>query len=169
MGQRLFSQTAMRSIAQTLALILAIVISIVMLIAAYGKFFYPLKTLGSFDKWVSILEVLLVALIILFRKSRFLWLVIAVVFAAWCGYAIYWYNLQLPCSCMGSMVEIPTPLSISFDVIFCVASLGMSSLLGAGRRSLFLTVLIALFMALVGYAFADWVYHGFILGKQSGI
>jgi hypothetical protein len=164
MGQRLFSQTAVRVIAQTLALILAIVISIVLLIAAYGKFFHPLKALGAFDKGVSIFEVLLVALIIFFRKNWRMWLVVAVIFAAWCGYAIYWYNLQLPCSCMGSMVEIPTPISVSLDVIFCAASLGMSRLLGATRRELYLTLLIAFFLALVGYAFADYIYHSFILG-----
>jgi hypothetical protein len=146
-----------------LSTVLSILISSVLLVAAYGKFFYPLENLKIFDRGVSGLEILFVLGISLFRKKWWVWLGAAMIFAAWLGYAMYWSYLQLPCSCMGSMVEMPSGLSVSLDACFFIASLTMGFLLGAQRDSLYLTVLLSCLFALVGYALADWIYQELIL------
>jgi len=151
------------AVQEKFSLLLALVIAVVLLIAAYAKFFHPLESLKTLDQCVSVVEILLVILLFLFRKRASTWLAAAVLFAAWGGYALFWYYLELPCSCMGAMVEIPSLLSVCVDIFFFLVSLGMGFFLGRKRVSLYLTVLISLFASLMGYAFADWVYKVFIL------
>ncbi len=130
----------------------------VLAVAAYGKFFYPTDYLQVVDLWVSLFEVAFLLLILIFRNRARLWLFSSVIFASWCGYAIYWYFLKLPCSCMGEMLKIPTTLTLSLDGGFVFVSLWMARRLGASNRQIYLTILSVLMAALVGYAFGDWVY-----------
>ncbi len=163
MRQRILkSQSAQRTIRQV-ALALALIIGIILLIAAYGKFFYPVEHLKYFDGWIGGLEIAFAIAIIWLRKNWWAWIAMGLMFAAWCGYATFWYYLKLPCHCMGTMVEISTKLSIIIDLAFLLLSLIMSFLLGARFRYLYLTLLIALLMFLAGDTFADWSYQKFIL------
>lgn len=164
MDENLFKSDPDQSRVHKWGLIVAFTIGVVLLIAAYGKFFYPLENLKVLDRWVSALEVFFIGVIFLFRKRVWLWLGTAAIFAAWCGYASFWCCLELPCNCMGALIDMPTALSISLDVLFLLLSFAMGRLLGAGRAQMFLAFLIACFMALAGYAFADWVYRSFVLG-----
>lgn len=163
MEESLFKRVAGQSSVHKLGLIVAFAIGIILVVAAYGKFFHPLENLKIFDRWVSILEILFVPVIFFFRKRSAMWLSAAAIFAAWCGYASFWCCLQLPCSCMGSLIEMPTTLSIFLDVLFFSLSLVMGFLLGAARAHVYLALLAACFTSLAGYAFADFIYQSFVL------
>jgi hypothetical protein len=129
-----------------------------LVMAAWGKFFYSAESLRSLDRWVSGFEILLCLLIIFFRSYWPLWMGASVVFAGWSGYALYGYFLELPCSCMGALLDIPTGLSLALDLLFFAMGLSLSYLLGARFRWIYFGFLCALMAALVGYAVANWVY-----------
>jgi hypothetical protein len=82
---------------------------------------------------------------------------------AWGGYALFWCCLELPCQCMGEMIDIPSSFSISLDSLFFLSSLALGFFLGAKGRYLYLSLLIGLFTGLVGYAFGEWIYKQYIL------
>lgn len=145
------------------SLIAALTIGVVLLIAAYGKLFYPLENLKVLDRWVSFIEIFFVVAIFFFRNRAWLWLGAAAIFAAWCGYASFWSGLQLPCDCMGALIEMPTGLSISLDILFLSMSFALGYLLKAAWTQIYLALLTACLMALAGYASADWVYQSFVL------
>jgi hypothetical protein len=150
-------------IPSALAWILVLAMSITLLVAAYGKLVYPIESLKKLDQGVGILEILLVLLIFCFRKKYWIWLGLAVLFACWGGYATFWYRLQLPCHCMGSLVEIPSFLSILLDALFYLLSLSLAWLLGAKKNDLVLFFFVSCLAYLLGYACAEWVYRNFIL------
>lgn len=163
MEDRLNRCPADRKWVRSLSLYFAVIVCLVLLVAAYGKFFHPKESLVVLDRWVSVFEILFALAVFLFRRKWALWLSAAVVFGSWFGYALYWYLLKLPCNCMGDLVHIPTLFSLTLDSLFFVFSLLFSRVLGARKDAVYLTVLIAAFGGLVGYAFAEWVYHTLLL------
>ncbi|MBS0603676.1 MAG: hypothetical protein JSS60_01420 [Verrucomicrobia bacterium] len=163
MKLRNFKSVSKPSVVKRIALIFSVLIGIVLAIAAWGKFFYPAEFVKTLDQWVSLFEVAFLVAIIIFRKHWGLWLFAAVIFGGWSGYAIYWCCLQLPCNCMGAMLDIPTPLSIAVDIFFCAASLFLAFLQGAKRSWIYFSVLSCFMAGLVGYAFADWVYQNVVV------
>jgi len=142
-----------------LVLIVSLLIGAVLALAAWGKLFYPAKLLKTLDQWIGVFEIVFLLAMILLRKQRWLWLGASNIFAAWGGYAVYWCCLKLPCNCMGAMLNIPSVLSISMDLVFYAACLALSFFLGTTRVQLYLSILCSFMMALVGYAFADWIYQ----------
>ena len=86
------------------------------------------------------------------------WLGAALMFAAWGGYALFWYGLKLPCHCMGMMFSIPSFFLIALDVLLFIISMVVGYLLGAKRQHLFLTLLLGVLLGFAGFAFAQWVY-----------
>lgn len=137
-------------------------IATVLLIAAIGKFLYPLESMENFERVVSILEFFLLGAVLYFRRHWQLWLLCAAVFSAWGGYALFWYLLELPCSCMGSMVHIPTIFSIIADLAFFSASLILARATGAKRDFLYLSILLGFYFALAGFAFGEGIYHHYL-------
>ncbi len=127
-------------------------------VAAYAKMFYPAELLETFDRCISVFEVLFLVAMLYFRKHWQAWALAAVIFGGWSGYALYWYCLELPCLCMGKLLDIPTTLSIFFDLLFIVASLFVSCFLGGRRDWIYFSVLSMFFASLVGFALADWIY-----------
>ena len=142
----------------------ALLISIFLFIAAYGKFFYPAEKLKHLDILTSVFEIGLIIFLFVFRMRAWGWLIAAVIFASWGGYAIYWCCLKLPCSCLGSMVALPSGYAVALDFLFLIVSCAMSFLLGARRSMIYCIVLCALLCGLVGYAFAEWVFYEKIVG-----
>ncbi len=116
--------------AERLALCWGGVIALALIIAAYGKIFFPVESLKIFDRCTGIGEVLFAVAILVFRKKWQLWIFSSTLFASWCGYALYWYFLELPCSCMGEMFTIPTLLSICLDALFFVPLLVVGLFVG---------------------------------------
>jgi hypothetical protein len=163
MGQSVRNRILTPRMTHAIALGLAIVIGIILVIAAYGKIFHPIETLKIVDRSVAIFEILFLLAIFFFRNRWQMWLGAAVVFAAWCGAALFWFFLKLPCGCMGSMIHMPTVCSILLDCLFFFSSLVVGYLLGAMGRSIYFSILCALFASLVGFAFSEWVYKYFIL------
>lgn len=169
MDQNFFSRLADKTVKERIALISALVLSLivggVLAVAAWGKFFYPSEFMKNLDQWVSGFEILFIIAIFVFRKRWQLWLVSATVFAGWYGYALYSYLLELPCKCMGAMLNIPTVFSLTLDLIFFSASLALAFLLGARARWIYFGFLAACMAAIVGYAFADWIYGSIVNAK----
>jgi hypothetical protein len=149
-----------------IALALALFISICLAAAAYGKFFYPSSQIQYLEKATSLFELVMICFLILFRKRPWVWVAAAVLFASWGGYAIYWCCLKLPCNCMGSMVPLPSGYALSVDILFFVLSCVMAFLLGAAKNVIYLTVLCAFLCALLGYAFAEWLFFVKFVGVR---
>jgi hypothetical protein len=148
--------------APTVALGAALFIGIILLVAAYGKLFYPAQFLVILERSISVIEILFLGAIFFFRKDWLTWLIAAVVFAAWFGYALFWYTLKLPCNCMGTLFSIPTAVLIILDFLLFALCMFVGYLLGAERKYLHLSLIGCLLMGFAGFAFAELVYHWFI-------
>ncbi len=144
----------------------ALFISIFLAIAAFGKFFYPAANLQLLDKATSLFEIVLIACMILFRMRAGFWLLASLVFAGWGGYAFYWCCLKLPCSCMGSMITLPSGYALMLDILFFALSCAMAFFLGARRSVIYLIFLCALLCTLFGYAFAEWIFYVKVVGVR---
>lgn len=148
---------------EAISLMSAVVLSGILLIAAYGKMFFPSEKLIFLDFAVSIFEIILLSLLILYRNRWEMWLIAGLVFACWGGYSIFWYQVELPCTCMGASLDIPEGFTLALDAFFYSLSLSIAFLLGAKRRWLYLSLFNALLFAIGGYAFANWIYHRWVL------
>lgn len=146
-----------------IALFCAVCIALVLLIAGMGKMLHPVEALESFDQIVSVLEFILLGMVLYFRNHFLTWMLCACIFSSWGGYAAFWYFLELPCSCMGTALQIPTILTLLMDVLFFSVSLCVASFLGAKRDILYSAFLVCLFLSLAGFAFAEQIYRYFIL------
>ena len=159
MANRFFKKPKERAIAGKIALCACIAIACVLAIAACGKMFYPSEYLKALDRWISAFEILFLFAIVFFRRRWQLWLAASSVFAAWGGYALYWCCVKLPCACMGKMLNIPSGISIAFDMIFFASSLFIAYLLGGRLRWIYLSLITGCLAVLAGYVFAGWVYR----------
>ena len=158
MSYPFFKKLKKPAVAERIALYSSIVIACVLAIAAFGKMFYPSEYLKTLDRWISAFEILLLFIIVIFRRRRQLWLTASSIFAAWGGYALYWCCVKLPCACMGKMLNIPSAISISLDAIFFVLSLCIAYLLGCRLRWIYLSLITGSLSILGGYVFAGLVY-----------
>lgn len=149
-----------------LALAFALCISFFLAIAAYGKFFFPVENLRQIDQWTSYVELLLIVLLLCFRMHCGMWLSVALLFASWGGYALYWFCLRLPCSCAGKMISFPSSYALMLDVFFFLLSCTLAWLLRATRNALYLTLVGSLLCLFIGYIFADWIFTYKILGMN---
>jgi hypothetical protein len=147
-----------RSVAERIALYASIAIALILAIAAFGKMFYPAEYLRTLDRSISVLEILFLLAIIFFRKRWEMWALASAIFASWGGYALYWYCIELPCACMGKMLNIPSAFSISFDAVFFALSLAIAFLLGARMKWIYFCILSGCIAFLMGYSCADCVY-----------
>src|SRR5690348_906219 len=100
------------------ALCAALFISLFLAIAAYGKLFHPAEKLRELDAIVSALEMALIVCLLVFCRRAWIWLIAAVIFGGWAGYALYWCCLKLPCSCAGSLVAFPSQYALLLDALF---------------------------------------------------
>jgi hypothetical protein len=162
MGKDFMNNISQKTAAERVALFFACVIAAVLTIAAWGKFFYPAELLIIFERWVGGAEVLFLLAILIFRKKWVFWLFTATIFASWCGYALYWYFLELPCSCMGTMLNIPTAFTMFLDALFFSWSLLSAYLLGAPPRWIAIGLISSVIASFIGYAIAHWVYMAFV-------
>jgi hypothetical protein len=151
-GQKFFLRTS-----RTITLSSALLIGVVLIVAAIGKIFFPIESLKTFERVVGIFEILFFLTIFFYRNKWQAWLTAIVIFGAWGGYALFWANVKLPCNCMGTMLPVPTCLSLVLDLFFYLGSLGLGVILGAKKRNVYLSVICSLFAALVGFALADFL------------
>ncbi len=158
MGKGLMDDISQRAVAERVALFFALFIAVVLAIAAWGKFFYPAELLEVFERWVAGAEVFFLLAILIFRNKWLLWVFAATIFAAWFGYALYWYFLELPCSCMGELLNIPKAFTIFLDGLFFSSSILAAYLLGATSRWMWIGLIFSAIAGLVGYAAAHWIY-----------
>jgi hypothetical protein len=140
-------------------------ISLVLLVAAYGKWFYPAELLKMWDRGISIFELLFIGLLFYARKSFKLWVIAAFIFASWGGYAYFWYQVNLPCSCMGEMLHIPTKFSLLLDAFFFGLSLLFAYLMGGAKRAVYLGVMLGVFGFGLGFLCAKGIYHCFVMAN----
>lgn len=136
----------------------ALIVALVLLLAAYGKIFYPAQALEGFDRTVGVLEFVLLGFLLLFRNASLMWLFASVVFASWGGYALFWHLLSIPCCCMGGALHIPSFVSLSIDGLFWVLSLTMARVAGATKRQLMGSLLIGIVAVVLGFFVAEIVH-----------
>ena len=153
-----FNLTAVEKI----ALYASLAIGAVLFVAAWGKFFHPAELTQTLDRWESIFEILFLLAMIYFRRHWQMWLMAAVIFLTWGGYALYWYQRELPCGCMGAKLHIPTLYAIVLDLLFFAVSLAFAYLLKGRSTRVLLGVLLAGIGAIIGYLAAGRVYEAVI-------
>ena len=125
-------------------------------VASYGKWFYPLEELRIWEKSVALFEVFFIGALWFFRFKARLWLIAALLFASWGGYAGFWYQVKIPCACMGTKFPIPTLYTMGIDALFMIVSLLLAKRQGCSQRILWL----------IGGALVLAVLFGFLLAKQ---
>ena len=141
----------------------ALILSLLLLIAAYGKLFYPSEGLYILDYIASVCELVLLANLILYCNRWKMWLIASSVFATWGGYSFFWYQVELPCFCMGASLDLPSGLSLIINGLFYALSMTMVYLLKASRQWFCGGICSACLLAIGGFFFAQWVYHQFVL------
>src|SRR3990172_891780 len=141
-----------------IALAAALVLAFILITAAVGKIFYPSKLLARLDFVVGVFEICFTIMLIVGRRLWQVWIAAALIFASWLGYSVFWYYLELPCSCMGKLIELPKGFTIFLDLFFFFLSLWLAQLLGAKNKIIYLAFLLGFLFALMGAAFGDWVY-----------
>lgn len=136
----------------------AATISAIVLIAAYGKMFHPVETLKGWDRSVAAFEVLFVLGLWKFRNLSSYWILSSLLFASFGGYAYFWYSLELPCSCMGEFLKIPSLTTLSIDASLCVTSLAIAFLLRASMQIFSLTTITLAPLGAMGFFLAQFIY-----------
>ncbi|MBS0621242.1 MAG: hypothetical protein JSS61_07305 [Verrucomicrobia bacterium] len=144
---------------QLVLLVSALIVAGVVLVAAYGKLFYPSVAFKVLDRVVSVLEILFATLLLIFHRRLIAWITASLLFALWSGYSLYWYLLELPCKCMGDLFNIPTGFMVALDGIFLGAGLFFSYALGLKKKLLCLSILGAAILAFAGFCFAESNYE----------
>jgi hypothetical protein len=92
--------------------------------AAAFKIFYPSPALKTFHLLVSLLELLLAGILLLFSHRWQVWALLTMVFATWGGYAFYTTIFGLPCSCLGSAFILPRGTSLGLNFLLLGISWG---------------------------------------------
>lgn len=143
-------------------LIACTLISTILLMAAYGKWFYPVQVLHTWEKFIALSEILFLLGLWCFRHNPLYWLFSSLLFASWGGYASFWYTLHLPCHCMGEMLHIPTRITLLLDGTLVALSFFIAWQLNASKRQLFNTLLLALLFSATGFTLASAIYTHWI-------
>lgn len=149
--------TSKRRARYFLPLSVAIFISVFLATAALGKFLYPAPSNPKFDMWVSGIEALLIAPLMLFRMRWQMWCAASQMFAFYAGYSVFWLMNKLPCGCMGAKWQFPTSLSFSLDVLFFFFSMSMAQYLYVSRKATYAAILSGAVVAFLAYGFAEWI------------
>lgn len=146
-----------------IALSAAILISSFLLLAIYGKVFYPSEKIKKLEYGVSFFEMCFIVALFLSRNYWHIWVITAIIFALFAGYSIFWYNIKLPCSCMGTLILHASSLYFFLDLIFFILSLSVAYILQIRRSILYFWGILGCVFFLIGYAFAEKIYQKFIL------
>lgn len=143
-------------------LLALVIISTILLAAAYGKWFYPVQLLHTWERSIACCEVLFLIGLWQFKLNPLYWLFSTLVFASWGGYAYFWHSLQLPCHCMGEMLHIPTRLTLFLDGALFTCSALIAWQLNASKRQLFNTFVLAILFSATGFTLANAIYAHWI-------
>lgn len=163
MNKQTYKNKLHNSLYKQIILICSILISLLLGAAAFGKIFFPAELIQPFDRTVGALECVLLITLLFLRYTPWIWLTAACIFAAWGGYALFWYFLELPCSCMGTKLNIPTCYAILLDVLFCFASFTFAKWLGAKKAWIVFCIFVCVCTATIGYIAAGWIYKNWIV------
>ena len=146
-----------------IALSAAILISCFLLLAIYGKVFHPSEKLKKLEYGVSFFEIFFIITLLFYRNNWRIWVITAAIFASFAGYSIFWYSIELPCACMGTLIPHASSLYFFLDLIFFILSLSVAYLLQIKHSALYFWGFLGGVFCLIGYAFAEKVYQKFIL------
>jgi len=147
--------------------VVALGMILIMGIAAYGKWFYPVEMLLWWERGVAIFELFFMVLLWRFRARFLMWLIAGLIFASWGGYASFWYLLKLPCSCMGSLLHIPTLYTMALDVVFVCVSLVCARTRGASVKSMMIAIILLMGTGVAGFFIGDQIYVGWVAAGDS--
>lgn len=150
-----------RSGSDPLALTVALLIVAVLGFAAYAKFTGPNpheKIPGTdvlLDHAVAAVEVLVIVGLLALHRLKAAWLVVAVMFAGFAGYAGFYTILGRSCGCFGNLWKPPLGVTLAIDAVFALAALGLARRRGASARLLIPTAIIGVLACAGGYLYAD--------------
>lgn len=144
--------------------VVALAMMMILGLAAYGKWFHPIEVLLIWERSIAVFEICFIIFLWRFRRQIRLWVFSALIFASWGGYATFWYQLELPCSCMGTALHIPTLYMISLDLLFVIASVCCAIEQGGSKKQILIVAGLLLISAIFGFFLAKQIYVGWVAG-----
>jgi len=157
-----------------LSCVVALSVAIVLQIAALAKIAGPdkkkvlirpgewgLESGMLLDHAVAIVEIAAIMLLLLFHRTRIMWLATALLFSGFFGYALYWFVRNQSCGCFGTLL-VGTPLefftvrgvSLGLDAAFFLLALLVALLRGVKGKWLIVTATAGLLLAVGGFIYA---------------
>lgn len=103
---------------------------------------------------ISAGEFLLVVLVLAGHRSRWVWLIVPLVFATFFGYALQRMLSGLPCGCFGDLWRPPDGVSMTFDAGFTILGLLIAGIRRTRPGVLAATTILALAGCAAGYVYA---------------
>jgi len=145
---------------------LTCIISAFLLFAAYSKLFHANPKLVLLDPaaWtlhpkgllldhvVAVAEIIMVLALLVFHRRALMWAVTAVLFAGFCGYALFLLLRGEPCGCFAMLWEPPKGFTVILDTVFMAAALALAAWAGLRKQLIVLTAIGMLGAFGVGYA-----------------
>ncbi len=142
------------------------IISAFLLFAAYSKFFYANPKLVLLDpaNWtlhpkgllldhvVAVAEIVMVLALLVFHRRALMWAITAVLFAGFCGYALFLLLRGEPCGCFATLWEPPKGFTVVLDTVFMAAAIALAAWGGLRKPLIVLTAIGMLGAFGVGYA-----------------
>lgn len=166
MPQPTDGQTHSRPALRIAQIALAAIISAFLLFAAVSKLFYANPKLVLLDpaSWtlhpkgllldhvVAVTEIVMVLALAIFHRRALMWAITAVLFAGFCGYALFLLLRGEPCGCFAMLWEPPKGFTVILDTLFMAAALALAAWGGLRRQLVVLTAIGMLGAFGVGYA-----------------
>jgi hypothetical protein len=147
------------------ALAVALILFLSLIVAATGKIFYPHDLLLWLERGVGFFEVVVACLLLFFYRNWHMWAGMSLILASWAGYSLFWLFQKLPCSCLGTLMELPGGCTFSFDVFFFFAAMLLNYFLGIGKVAFYAVLCVSALVGVGGYFVGDWVYQTFLLAQ----
>ena len=142
-------------------------ISVILLVAAIAKILRPWDLLVLIDRGGAVFEIFFAIALLLFNQRAWMWLFSSVVFANWAGYSLFWTIQELPCTCMGTLVEVPRGFFLGLGLIFFVSSILLAYFHSWNKQEITWFLLFSLVFGVFGYFFGKWAYIEYVLPTLS--
>jgi hypothetical protein len=138
-------------------------IAILLFATAVAKLLHPWDMVAIIDRGGAVFEIFFASALLIFHQRSWMWLASSLVFAAWAGYSFFWTIQHLPCSCMGTLVEVPRGFFFGLDLVFCAGSLMLAYYMNRSKKEIYWYLLFSLVMGVMGFIFGRWVYEEYVL------
>ncbi|MFM9956572.1 MAG: MauE/DoxX family redox-associated membrane protein [Phycisphaerales bacterium] len=152
----------------TFAFIVALAASLVLQFAAVAKVLGPnpktfLIQPGQYgftdgvllDYVVAVSEFVIVLLLMAWHRRRFVWPLVAMMFAVFAGYSLYWTVRGEKCGCFGKLWEPPLGVTLGIDIAMVFLSLMIAGAMRVPKGLIASVLVVCLGMGFGGYVMAE--------------